>query len=105
MEYLQEIHKRQLFTCTKGHYKPNDAQHTDTSTVSESYTGINVTQQEQKQKGIRITLSRVLLHLPFFPSVTDTFPDYFLNFWITDFTIAGRFHPLQVKPELSPLTN
>lgn len=49
MEYLQEIHKHQLLTHTKGHYDSNDAQHTETSTVPEQNTGINVTQQEQKQ--------------------------------------------------------
>lgn len=91
--------------------KPNDVQHTKTSTLPEPNTGVNVTPEEQKQNNtIRVnvclhtkcvtrteTLSKVLVDLPFFPSVTDTFPNYFLNFWITDFTVAGRFHALQKK--------
>lgn len=27
--------------------------------------------------------------------MTDTLPDYFLNFWVADFAVAGRFHALQ----------
>lgn len=81
--------------------KPNDAQHTQTA--PEPNTGINVTLQGQTQNNtVRINLCPhtrlVVAHLPFFPSVTDTFPDYFLDFWVTDFTITGRFHPLQNKP-------
>lgn len=56
MEYLQETHKQQLQTCSKGHYKPNHAQHTETSTVPEPNTGINVTLKEQKQNNrVRVT--------------------------------------------------
>ena len=90
--------------------KPNDAQHTQTA--PEPNTGINVTLKGKTQNNtVRINLClhtrlatgpemlpQVTAHLPLFPSVTDTFPDYFLDFWITDFTVTGGFHPLQNKP-------
>lgn len=90
----------------KDYNRPNDAQQTETSTRSETNTGINVTPQEQKQtSALRVTftyLTEVLpaqkIHLPFFPSVTYAFPNYFFNLWITDFTVASGFHSLQDKP-------
>lgn len=48
---------------------------------------------------------RSRVHLPFFPSVTDTLPDYFLNFRVTDFTVASRFHPLHNKPRNEKLNS
>lgn len=90
----------------KGYNKLNDAQQTETSTGSEKNTGINVTPQEQKHNSaVRITSTYLTevspaqkLHLPFFPSVTDAFPNYFFNLWIADFTVACGFHSLQDKP-------
>lgn len=85
----------------KGYNRPNDARRTETSTDSETNTGINVTPQEQKQTCALRTTSTYLtqfLHSPFFPSVTDAFSNYFFDFWITDFTVACRFHSLQNQP-------
>lgn len=43
----------------------------------------------------------VKAHIPLLPSVADTFPNDFLNFWIADFTVTGGFHPLQDKRQIA----
>lgn len=106
MEYLQEIHKHHLVLRAKGHNNSNLTlmmHNTQKHQLCQSQILALTSHCRNRNNTSPKTPSKVVLCLPFFPFVADTFPDYFLNFWVTDFTVAGRFHPLQDKPVLTTL--